>query len=344
MDPAALVLGRARGGLYESFCFRGNSRDGRHAFWLKHNLLRRRGEHGVLLETALILFERKTGRVVTAHDREDLGPAAFAALARAHSWEALSASLASGSFFEIGRARLRGKLHTPRGRAAWDLALLRSDEVLWHFPSPRMYTLPLPARKLLTRDCFLQFSGRLSAGDMVMEGEFVGINGHHWGSEHAHEYAYGGCNLFREDAGACFDGFSARLALPGRLRTPHLSMAMLRANGEWHCFNAAGRAYRHRVDALDDYRWKVQMKNETHRLDISIDGANPRIEPWVALHYEHPDGRRSVVKNSKFATGRLRLFERGHQVPVAELSSECFELETLLPGNVPGDRGYVGVP
>jgi hypothetical protein len=344
MDPAALMIAGAADGLCESFYFRGNSRDGRHAFWLRHNLLRRHGERGVLMETVLVLFERRSGWVLTAHDREDLGPAAFAALVRARNWEALSVNLASGSFFETGRDHLRGRLHTARGRASWDLALTRSDEVLWHFPLPRLYSLPLPPKKLLMRDCRLQFSGRLSVGEVVIEGDFVGSNGHHWGSGYAHEYAYGGCNLFREDSTACFDGFSARFALAGRISTPRFSMAALRLGGEWHRFNAIGRAYRHRVDALDDYRWKVLLKNDTHRLEVAIDGANPRIEPWVALHCEHADGSRAVVKNTKFASGRLRLYERGARTPLAELHSEDFELETVLPGNVPADRGFVGEP
>jgi hypothetical protein len=345
LDPVSLVLPRARDGLYESFYFRGNSEDGRQAFWLKHNLLRRHGERGVLLETSLVLFDRATTQVHVAHDREDLSPQSFNALARSRHWETLSASLASGSFFEISRECLHGKLHTTRGRAGWDLKLGRSDDVLYHFPHARLYHLPLPKKKVLTRDSFMHFSGSLSVGDVSMSGNFVGVNGHNWGTEHAHEYAYAGCNLFREDATACFDGFTARLALAaGLLRTPRLSLAAFRLDGEWHHFNALSRSYQQDVQALSDYQWSITLKNETHRLEVTVDGANPRIEPWVALHYEHPGGARSVVKNTKFARGKLRFFEQGKESPLAELSSDCFELETLLPSNEPHDRGYVGVP
>jgi len=345
MDPAALIMARARDGLYESFYFRGNRLDGQQAFWLKHNLLRRHGERGVLVEVTLVLFNRASGEVVTAHDREDLSPQAFSALARSRHWEVLSANLASGSFFEINREKVRGKLHTSRGSAAWDVALTRSDEVLYHFPHPRLYQLPFPKKKILTRDAHMRFCGKFVVGDKVVEGEFVGVNGHNWGTEHAHEYAYAGCNMFREDAGACFDGFTAKLALAaGLVRTPHLSLAALKVNGSWHYFNALSRAYQQSVDALHDYHWSMTLKNATHRLELSVDGANPRVEPWVALHYEHPGGARSVVKNTKFASGRLQLFENGQHHALAQLSSDCFDLETLLPGNTPMDRAYVGAP
>lgn len=345
LDPVALMLPKARDGLYESFYFRGNSLDGRRAFWLKHNFLRRHGERGVSLDVALVLFDRDAGTVHVAQDREDLSPQSFHALCRGKHWDAISANIASGSFFEITRERLRGKLHTVEGVAAWDLALQRSDDVLYHFPHSRLYQLPLPKKKVLTRDSRLHFSGSLSVGEVTMSGEFRGVGGHNWGSEHAHEYAYAACNMFREDDSACFDGFTARLALvAGLLRTPRLSMAALRHDGKWHHFNALSRTYQQEVEALSDYQWAVVLKNDTHRLELQVDGANPRIEPWVALHYEHPGGARSVVKNTKFASGRLRLFEGGGEVPVVELSSDCFELETLLPGNVPGSRGFVGVP
>ncbi len=343
IDPVALVMSRARDGLYESFYFRGNSRDGRHGFWLKHNLLRRHGERGVALELSLVLFDRNSGKVHVAHDREDMSPQAFNAFARSRDWDALSGNMASGSFFGISRERLNGRLHSSLGHAAWDLALKRSDEVLYHFPHSRLYQLPLPKKKILTRDSHMIFEGSVRVGELMFSGEFVGINGHNWGTEHAHEYAYAGCNLFREDGDACFDGFTAKLALAaGLVRTPHLSLAALRHGGQWYYFNALSRCYQQDVRVLSDFHWSVVMKNDTHTLELTVDGGNPRLLPWVALNYEHPGGARSVVKNTKFARGCLRLAEHsGKQLAI--LTSDCFELETLLPANVPASSAYVGV-
>ncbi|MFN3587453.1 MAG: hypothetical protein ACK4UT_08110, partial [Moraxellaceae bacterium] len=313
--------------------------------WLKHNLLRRHGERGVTLEVALVLFERQSGRVEVVHDREDLSPQAAASFLRAGDWESASANLATGSFFEIRREGLRGRLHAPQGQAAWTLVLGRRDEVLWHFPQPRLYQLPVPKKKLLTRDCFLRFEGELRCGTLVVAGEFTGMNGHNWGTEHAHEYAYANCNRFRETDDACFDGFAARLALMrGALKTPLLAMGALYLEGRWHHFSALTQLWRQKVTALDDYRWRGVFCNDTHRLEFSIDGRNPRLEPWVALHYEHPGGMRSVVRNTKFASARLRLFLHDSEQPLRELTSEHVELETLRPGSVPSGRGLVGIP
>ncbi|MDP2228442.1 MAG: hypothetical protein Q8J78_13305 [Moraxellaceae bacterium] len=345
IDPVAFAMPDARDGLYESFYFRGTSLDGRQAFWLKHNLLRRHGERGVTVENALIIFDRKTGEAEGVYDKEDMSPQAFAAFAKGHHWENTSANFASGSFFDISREALRGKLHTSRGTASWNLQLKRSDDVLYHFPHEQFYRLPWPKKKVITRDCFLRFTGRLSCAGLEAEGEFIGMNGHNWGTEHAHEYAYADCNLFREEPGAYFDGFSVKLALArGLVKTPFLSMASLKLDGHWHHFNAISQVWKQRVNALDDYRWILTLQNATHRLEVAIDGQNPRVEPWVALHYDHPDGRRSVIKNTKFASGRLRLFMQGSNEVLRELNSDYFELETLLPGNLPTAKGYVGIP
>lgn len=344
IDPVSFALPAARDGLYESFYFRGTSSDGRHAFWLKHNLLRRHGQSTVTLENAFVIFDQVTGEAEVVYDKEDLSIAAFAAFIRAGHWEQASANFATGSFFSISRESLRGKLHTPRGSAQWELALNRSDEVLYHFASDRLYHLPWPKKKIITRDCFLRFSGRISCAGITVEGDFIGMNGHNWGTEHAHEYAYADCNMFAEEEGAYFDGFSVKLALArGLIKSPYLSMCSLKTGERWHYFNALTTSWKQRVESVDDYRWIATFVNDTHRLELHVDGQNPRLKPWVALHYDHPGGARSVVKNTKFARGDLRLFSKADGRLVKELTSDFFELETLLPGNLPSGKGYAGI-
>src|SRR6185295_2628182 len=62
VDSTAIRMHAEPGrGMYESFYFRGTSEDGKHAFWLKHNMLRYRGSGDVWLECALILFDGEGG-------------------------------------------------------------------------------------------------------------------------------------------------------------------------------------------------------------------------------------------------------------------------------------------
>lgn len=343
INPVTFVLPMARDGLYESFYFRGSSADGRYAFWLKHNLLRYHGDDTVVVENALMLFVRGESRVRAVYDKAAFSAAEFGQRTASTHWEQFRCQLHEGSAFAIGRDRLTGELHSEGGRAAWALALTRSDEVLYHFPHERYYTLPWPKKKILTRDCRLRFQGRLQCEDLTIEGEFIGMNGHNWGTEHAWRYAYADCTRFTDVEEACFDGFSVQLALAGeRIKTPYLSMASLKWAGQWIHFNSLLKAPRQEVNALTDYRWALTLNNKQHRLEVDCDGADPGRLPWVGLHYDHPGGKRSVVKNTKFAKLRLRLYAHDRHRPLVELTSDDAELETLLPDNRPTNAGYVG--
>jgi len=331
-------------GLYESFYFRGTTADGKQAFWLKHNMLRYQGSDDVWLEAALVLFDRATNRTSAVYSHEALDGGRFSRMSHlARDWEHVALEVHNGSVVEISRSRLGGELVGEGGRAHWDLQLRRGALKLVPFPHEAMYRLPWPATKLLTRDCHMDFHGSVWAGDLAFSGIFHGMNGHNWGSRHAHAYAYANCAQFQgRGTNAYFDGFSARVALAGgRLVTPYLSMASLHAAGRWHHFNRLRYVPRQKVKRLDDHAWHAELSNASHRLEIDIDGGSPASLPWVALHYAQPDRRRAVVKNTKFAAIRLRLCRRDGELE-DEMFSDACELETSLPGNIPANEGFVG--
>jgi hypothetical protein len=342
-DPSMLMLRKARDGLYESFYFRGNSSDDTQAFLLKHNFLRRHGERGVRVEITVVAFNRRTGVVHTAQDFEELSQTAFSHQTRGQQWDAMSMHLASGTFFEITREKVRGRLYGAEGVVTWEFDLTRQNEVLYHFPHSRLYQLPLPRKKVLTRDISVQYQGALVFTDFAAEGFFKGEVSHNWGTEHAREYAYAACSIFPNESDVYFAGFTAQLALvSGLVKLPRLSFGALKYEGKWLYFNALNRSYQQEVMGLSDYQWSVILCNDDYRLEVGVDGFNPRIEPWVALNYEQPSGRRVVVKSTQFAHGHLKLFDSKSGTLIKECRSEAFSLETLQPDSVPLSRGGIG--
>jgi hypothetical protein len=344
-STAIRMLAEPGRGLYESFYFRGTSADGRHAFWLKHNMLRYQGSQDVWLEGALVLFDRAANKTSAVYSHEAVDASRFERMSHvAKDWEHVALQLRNGSSVQIGRNYVGGQLTGEGGQARWDLQVNHSETSLRQFPHEAMYRLPWPRNKLLTRDCHVDFHGSVYAGDLAFSGAFHGMNGHNWGTRHAHAYAYANCGRFRGQDSAYFDGYSARVSFAGgRLVTPWLSMASLHLGGQWRHFNSVLRAPSQKVRRLDDYGWRAEMVNATHRLEIDVDGASPQALPWVALHYENPDRRRRVVKSTKMAALKLRLCRRSGEVE-SELFSDACELETLLPGNEPGADGFVGRP
>ena len=346
LDSTAIrMLAEPGRGLYESFYFRGTSGDGKQAFWLKHNMLRYQGSQDVWMEGALVLFDRATNRTSAVYSHEAVDARRFERISEiAKDWEHVALELHNGSSVQIGRNYLGGQISGEGGQARWDLQVHRSGMKLVPFPHEAMYRLPLPRNKLLTRDCHLDFHGSVYAGDLAFSGVFHGMNGHNWGTGHAHSYAYANCAQFRGQDIAYFDGYSARVSLVGgRLVTPWLTMASLHWGGHWHHFNELRRAAGHKVRRLDDHGWRAELHNATHRLEVDVDGASPQELPWAALHYENPDRHRSVIKSTKMATVKLRLSRRDGEL-VSELFSDACELETLLPGNRPTTDGFIGRP
>ena len=345
LESTAILMQAEPGrGLYESFYFRGSTPDGKHAFWLKHNVLRYRGSDQVWLEGSLMLFDRTTNRTSGVSSRQALDHQRFARMSsQAVDWEHVALDTPDGSIVKIGRAHLGGEFAGEGGRAHWDLQVNRSDMELRHFAHEWMYRLPWPSSKLMTRDCHVDFLGSVWAGDLAFSGMFHGMNGHNWGTRHAHTYGYANCAVFTGRENAYFDAVSARVRAAGMVVTPFLSMASLHTGKRWHHFKRLRSAASHVVKELGDYKWRAEFFNETHRLEMEVDGGTPATVPWVALNYDNPDRTRSVVKSTKFANLKLRLIARGGAVE-DEFTSDACELETLLPGNVPADENFFGKP
>ncbi len=327
---SAVMMHACRGGLYESYYFRATSRDGRHAFWLKHNLLRRQGEAGVQLDLAFILFDRQTARTQVLHQRQTLPLNALP-----KDWQQARLGNDDTARSQISATRLHGSVTEDDQVVSWDWDCQAQGQTLYHFPAQIWYHTPWPKKKLLTVQSRLLLQGHLRLGDTVLPGPWIGMNGHNWGREHAHRYAYANCNEFAGDE-AYFDGLSAHLALAGgHLITPPLSLACLQLAGRWHRFDSLLRAPRQHVSRLDDEHWHVDLVNHEHRLRVRVDAAPPGICAWVGLHYEHPDGRLSVVRNTKFAQLELSLSTHSGRL-IRRLHSDRCELETLLPEHVAG--------
>ncbi len=323
--PAHQVeMGLTSRGLYESFYFRGNQVGQGPSFWLKHNLLRFKKSTAVRMEVTMIGFPqgggspRVLGKFIEVLDSPGL------------DWDELSFSFGDELAFSIGRDALSGLIGSAEGSVSWDLRLSRSDEVYYHFAHPWLYRGPFPKKKILTRDTFVRFEGEITWAGPASEkwtGSFVGMNGHNWGTEHAHCYAYADCNEWNDGRVAFFDGFSAKIKVAS-LVSPFLSLCSLRTERGWFHFNKLRAAYRPQVKRLTRQSWDVVFENEDFFLGVALEGEG---SAWASLRYLHPNRKESVVENTKAARGSLTLIEKRSGKIVDQLSSDRFELETLLP-------------
>jgi hypothetical protein len=328
--PQRVALRPDTTGLYESYYFRGNSLDGSVSFWLKHNFLKYFDTCEVQVDNALILFQHQTQKTQVFNQSILLDSKRFFGLesVRGESWDSFRFEFGSDAYFEIGEKMLCGSMPSPGGKVSWNLKLERSGESYYHFSNDWFYRGFFPKKKILTRDIRLGFRGKLEGPGFKVDNEFVGINGHNWGKEHAYLYAYANCSQWENGEDAFFDGFSSKIILGGR-QSPYLSLCSLKYKGQWFYFNQVLRSYRPKVRELGLKKWSVVFSNGTHSLDIEIDGSD---STWVSLLYAHPSRKQSTVNNTKTARGVLKLSDEKSGEVFAELQSKWFELETLVGG------------
>lgn len=339
VSPIKMHVKTSKRGIYETFDFRGLSADGRYAFTLKHTVFKPWLGHGSIT-VAMICFDHKTTKIQSFYEQEALSVTQQIQLNHADHWENCTFGFATGSFFEISRDVLRGKLHTHQGSMSWHLNVQRHDEVLEQFPQTVCYHLPWPRHKIQIRDCFLRYYGKIQCAGLSLSGEFSGSNHHYWGDGYPVEYAAAQCNHFVEDTGAFFYGFSARLSVSKLFTTPYLSMASLKLHGCWYHFNQVWQSFQHHVEALDNYRWRITFLNADYGLNVDIEGRNPRMQAWVGWHAERALGGRSVIKMTPFAVGAVTLYRRGSMELITELTTHDMELKTLLPENHPESSDF----
>ncbi|RME43575.1 MAG: hypothetical protein D6795_19225 [Deltaproteobacteria bacterium] len=236
-----------------------------------------------------------------------------------------------GGAIEMGNARFMeghtaGELEDPSGkRLKWDLDFTIDQPPLHHFPLHLLYTLPFPRAKAKSPHPDSRFSGFFETHEQryTLDRAF-GMQGHNWGREHTHTYAWGHCNAFANHPHAVFEGLSGKLKL-GSWRSPFLSIGFLRLEDEWIRFDRFGRMARQPVTMTTD-SWQFSLTNGAETLEGRIWA--PR-ERFAGLTYPNPNGEIAHCLNSKIADGELTLKRRGRTV-VTLRAEKTFALEILV--------------
>ncbi len=338
VNPTKIEIGQNKKtrNLYESFYFRGNLQNTGYSFWLKHNLIGFNNDSNIRIDNALILFDedRSLTQVYQQSTNIDFNLFQQKYLQEDISWRKIKFEFASSGFcqldFENENVFLKGKIADKEGPVEWDLKLTLSQISYYHFDKKWFYHCFFPKKKILTADCFVQYSGKISSKFLNCQGFFLGMNGHNWGKEHAYQYAYANCNQWTNEQNNSekiyFDCFSAKILI-AQLKTPYLSAASLFYKNNWFHFNKVMCSWRHLVHNLELKKYCVTFLNDDYKLELEINGEG---HAWVTLDYDHPSRKISKVNNTKHATGSIKLTRLKDLSLVVNLLTSSFELETLL--------------
>lgn len=303
MDDYERIIAVGTRGIYESNYLKANSPDGRRGLWLKHNLLRPLDGEGYA-ELWAVLYERGAPPIVAK---------------REVPWSEIEAA-SDRVALRAGSVRLDGDRAVGQiADVSWSLALSGGNPPLFLLPYAWMYTGGFPKKKGLTPRPNLRFDGEVSVGGQrwPIDG-WVGLRGHNWGTEHAHAYAYGNCNLWDDgDPRRTVDGLTVRIKLGGR-PTPWLTLVTGQSPD---VRRSTPRNWLGSGEVRAD-RWEVAfggLRRRPMSLEMSADPTS-----YAGLRYAHPDGRESYCYNTKFADVRYTVGGHTH-------TSRCGELEVLFP-------------
>jgi hypothetical protein len=281
-------------GHVESYFLRANHPSQPLAIWLKATILAPR-QGDAVAELWCIVFDGERHRVWADKVTVPVAEAVFEQ----------AIELAGARFVLRGQGEARGEL----GDCAFDLSWTRGDgplgEPLRMFPYDVMYEAPLPKSKLLTPYPLLFFSGTIRCwGESIAVKEWLGMQGHNWGREHAHEYAWGQCNFVdRDGRPTCsVEAFTGRLKL-GPVTTPMLSALVVRREGQEYRFDRTFDFWRQHAE-IDDMSWRLALHGPDGEAQLLM-RADPR--EMACLLYRNPGGRASYCFNSKLARAELRV-------------------------------------
>ncbi len=203
-----------------------------------------------------------------------------------------------------------GELAQADGDAlAWDLRWRAAGgplgDPLCLLPLRAMVDGPFPRSKLLTPFPLLKVQGSVRVwGEEIEVSDWIGMQGHNWGREHAWEYAWGQCHFTdgNQDPFCSVEGFSGRIRIAG-LVTPLLSGMVVRRGDREYRFDRIFDTWRQRA-RIDDLSWTLHMRGSGGEawLEMKADA-----DEMVCLGYQNPDGRLSHCLNSKLARVRLRV-------------------------------------
>lgn len=202
------------------------------------------------------------------------------------------ASLSERVSFELVYRRVPGKLGDP----------------LCMLPFHAMVDAGIPKNKLVSPAPVATFGGVVRWGEATWDlSGWPGMQGHNWGPEHAHGYAWGHCIFPGADGKpwAMVEAATGRVTI-GPVTTPELSLMCVRVGEVEHRFDRIVDLW-NQWPSIDYPRWTLKMIGPTARAWLAMDSKPAQN---ACLAYESPGGRLSHCLNSKLASAHLRLEPR----------------------------------
>lgn len=305
---------RGVGGHYESYFLRANHPTEPLGFWIRYTIFSpRQRPEAALGELWAVWFDGARNRIHAVKNEMPMGECAF-------SPEALDVRIGTATLIDghaAGDARGASELK-------WSLNFASTERPLLLLPSD-LYDRSFPKAKAVVSAPQARFDGTFHVDGVAhaIDG-WTGSQNHNWGSCHTDEYAWGQVAGFDAAPDAFLECSTASVRV-GPLRTPWLTLIVLRLDGEELRLNSLWQALRARQN-LRFFDWHFDSRAAGMRIHGRI---HSPASSFVALPYYNPPGGTKTCLNTKLAACELTV-ERDGQTPrrLASRHHAAFEILT----------------
>lgn len=284
-------------GHYESFFQRANHPSRPLAFWIRYTIFSpRRRPQDAVGELWAIFFNGETGSHVVVKHTVPLQQCTL----RSSAFEIIIGGA------DLRPGELRGAVSIEQASIAWDLTYQTEAAPLLLLPL-RLYGTRLPAAKSLVGAPLAAYQGNLVVnGETIEVNQWIGSQNHNWGSRHTDSYAWGQVAGFDTHPESFLEVATARLK-SGPVWSPPLTLLVLRHAGKEWTLNTVLQGWRAK-GSFDLGHWRFRSHSKQVMIEGSIDA--PR-SAFVGLRYANPPGGTKDCLNTKLASCRVQVQERG---------------------------------
>jgi hypothetical protein len=301
-----------RRGHYESFYQRANHPTRPLAFWLRYTVFSPAGDpEAALAELWAVVFDGESHKHVVAKGEYPIRSSVF-------SRDSFDVRVAEAT---LGPASVVGQV----GQIGWDLRYEGSEPPLYLLPR-RLYRGGFPKAKSLVGVPLARFDGTVSVGDRQLDVDgWLGSQNHNWGSRHTDHYAFGQVAGF-DGAPDTFLEVATAQSRIGPLRTPMLTLLVLRKGGTEHAFTGLRQA-RRATGTFGYFHWDFATESDTTRVVGRIEAGR---DAFVGLAYANPPGGTKHCLNTKIGRCELSIVDKasGEREELRSAHGALFEILT----------------
>ena len=206
----------------------------------------------------------------------------------------------------------------------WDIIALGFDSEIAKpmtlFPWNWMLDGSFPKSKLLTPQPIIRFNGVINVnGEIIDIHNWIGMQGHNWGKEHAHEYVWGQCVFEKQEC--VVEAFTATIKL-GLITSPRMSSLVIRHKDKEYRFDNTFDFWKQRVSYdQDDLIWRLNLSGKQGTAKLVMAG---NMKTVACLEYENPKSNKSYCTNSMLSTTMIEV------VPEKDKPFICFSDSGML--------------